>query len=253
MSAPVRRVARALRGALGFLTRAPVGHDRAAWDAFRATPVAFPLAGYPIGVALALPLALPLSPSLAAFAFVCWVYVVTGIPHADAITDLGDAAVVHGTPAERREVMTDTTVGVGGALALGLVLLGLFALGSTLAALPLRALALVVTAEVGAKLAVAAVACLGDPAHEGLGSAVAGDLDARSLALPVAVSLPAALLAWPTPAGVLALVAALCTALCVRAWATRRLGGVSGDVLGGANELARLAALFAGVVAWTAW
>jgi adenosylcobinamide-GDP ribazoletransferase len=34
-------------------------------------------------------------------------------------------------------------------------------------------------------------------------------------------------------------------------WARRRLGGVSGDVMGAANELARLVALHAGVIAWT--
>ena len=34
-------------------------------------------------------------------------------------------------------------------------------------------------------------------------------------------------------------------------WAQTNLGGVSGDVLGATNELARVAGLHAGVVAWT--
>lgn len=241
----------ALRGALGFLTRAPVGRDAAAWDAFRATPAAFPLAGYPVGLALAVPLALPAAPAVAAACFVAWTYAVTGVAHADAVADLGDAAAVHGTSDDRRAAMTDSAVGVGAVLALGLVLLGLFAAGLRLSALPWRALALVVTAEVGAKLATATVACLGTPTHEGLGSAVAGGLDARSLVAPVLVALPAAALAWPTLAGVVALAAAVGVGLAVLAWARRRLGGVSGDVLGATNELARTVALLAGVVAWT--
>jgi adenosylcobinamide-GDP ribazoletransferase len=48
-----------------------------------------------------------------------------------------------------------------------------------------------------------------------------------------------------------ALLAAVATALAVERWANAHLGGVSGDVLGATNELARLAALHLGVIAWT--
>ena len=241
----------AVRGAVGFLSRAPVGQDRDSWDAFRATPVSFPLAGYLIGLVLALPFVLPLSAPLTAFAFVTWIYVVTGIPHADAIADLGDAAVVHGSPDERQAVMQDTTVGVGAVLALGLVLLGLWTVGFQLADQPLHILGLVVTAEVSGKLAMATIACLGKPAHEGLGSAVAEGLGPRSLVLPIVAALPAAAFTWANPAAAVGLAGAFAGALVILAWASRRLGGVSGDVMGGANELARLAALMTGVIVWT--
>jgi len=241
----------AVRGAVGFLSRAPIGQDGDAWDAFRATPVSFPLAGYSIGLVLAVPFLLPISAPFTALVFVAWVYVVTGIPHADAIADLGDAAAVHGPPDERQAVMRDTTVGVGAVLALGLVLLGLWTVGLRLAALPFGVLGLVVTAEVGAKLAMATIACLGTPAHDGLGSAVAGDLGPRSLVLPILAALPAAGFTWPNPAAAVGLAGAFVAALVVLAWASRRLGGVSGDVMGGANELARLAALVVGVIVWT--
>ncbi|MFB6169944.1 MAG: adenosylcobinamide-GDP ribazoletransferase, partial [Haloarculaceae archaeon] len=45
----------ALRGAVGFLSRLPVGRREADWRAFRATPLAFPLAGYLLGALAALP------------------------------------------------------------------------------------------------------------------------------------------------------------------------------------------------------
>ncbi|WP_435101358.1 adenosylcobinamide-GDP ribazoletransferase [Halarchaeum sp. P4] len=246
----------ALRGALGFLTRLPVGRTGRAWSAFCATPAAFPLAGYPMGVALLVPFLLGLDTGLTGFAFLLAVYAVTGVAHADAVADLGDAAAVHGdaTPDRRREVLTDSAVGVGAVLALGLVLLGTWVAAARLAALPLRAAALVIAAEVGAKLAMATVACLGDATHDGLGAAVSDSLSTRSLALPVLVALPAALVTYPNPAAAAAgLAAALLTALCVLAWATRRLGGINGDVIGASNELARLAALLVGVIAWTHW
>ncbi|MFB6218244.1 MAG: adenosylcobinamide-GDP ribazoletransferase, partial [Halobacteriaceae archaeon] len=160
----------ALRGALGFLSRAPVGRDERAWRAFRSTPAALPLAGYAIGAAVALPLALPLPGPTAAALFVAAVYLVTGINHLDGVADLGDAAVVHGDAGRRRAVMADAELGVGGTAAVALVVFALGAAGLAVAALGLRALALVVAAEVGAKLAVAAVACLGSAAHEGLGA-----------------------------------------------------------------------------------
>ncbi len=248
----------ALRGALGFLTRLPVGRDETAWDAFRRTPAAFPLVGYVIGAILALPFVFGLPAPTAAVAFLAWVVLVTGVNHADGLADLGDAAVVHGDPAERREVMRDTTVGVGAVLALGVGLLGLAFAGLALAGMALpAAVGLVVAAEVGAKLAVAALVCTGVPSHDGFGAAFTDRATTDDLPPVAAASLPAALLVGPLvdalPALLAALVAALAVAWFVRRWAHGRLGGVGGDVFGATNELARVAALHAGVVAWTLW
>lgn len=241
-------VLNALRGALGFLTRLPVGRDERSWEAFRRTPAAFPLAGYFIGVLLVVPLALPGPAPTVALAFLVSIYLVTRINHADGVADLGDAAVVHGDREKRREVMRDTTTGVGAVLALGTVLTGLALAGLSLAALPLAAAAAVVlAAEVGAKLSMALLICLGEPAHEGMGSQFVGQ-GRRALVGPLLVALPVTLLSLPALAAVAG--AALSGALLER-WATRRLGGVSGDVLGAANEVGRLVALHAGVVVWT--
>jgi len=243
----------ALRGALGFLSRFPVGRGREHWDAFTETPVAFPLAGYVVGAVVALPVLVPAPAATVAVLFVGGVYAVTGVNHADGVTDLGDAAAVHGDAAERRAVMKDTTVGTGGALAVALAVFGLGAAGFGLAGLPTASAALlVVTAEVGAKAAMALVVCVGTASHEGLGSALTSSAAPRSF-LPVAlVAAPAALLGWPAVApGLATLLAALAVAAGTTRWANARLGGVSGDVVGATNELARVAALHAGVVTWT--
>lgn len=240
----------ALRGAVGFLTRVPLGHDEAAWDAFTRQPAVLPLVGYGLGAAVALPLALPLPATTAVALFLAWLYLLTGITHVDGLVDLGDALVVHGSPERRREVMTDTTVGVGGVLTL---VVTLAALG--LGALPVvgwsRLLLLVVVAEVGAKAAMATVVCLGEAAHEGLGSSLTDHAGRGSLALVLLATAPAALLTVPSPAAGAALLAALAVAGIVCRVADRLLGGVSGDVLGATNELARVAALHTGVVVWT--
>ncbi|ADJ15938.1 adenosylcobinamide-GDP ribazoletransferase [Halalkalicoccus jeotgali] len=243
-------VLNALRGALGFLTRLPVGRDERAWEAFRRTPTAFPLAGYPVGALLAVPLLVPGPSPTVAFAFLLGVYLLTGINHADGVADLGDAAVVHGGPEKRRDAMHDTTTGVGAILALGTVLVGLALAGLALAALPLAVAAgIVLAAEVGAKFGIALLCCLGDPAHEGLGSQFA-DHAPRALLGPLAATLPVAVLSLPAFASVCG---AGLAAVVVGRWANRRLGGVSGDVLGAANEIGRVLALHAGVIAWTLW
>jgi len=242
----------AVRGALGFLSRLPVGHTERAWDAFVGTPAAFPLAGYVVGGLIAVPfLATGLLPApVIAAAYLGSVVLVTGVNHADGLADLGDAAVVHGDPAERRDVMRDTTVGVGAVLALGTVLLALALAALAAAGLPpLVAVALVLAAEVGAKLAMATLACVGRPSHEGFGSTVLDGNGPRHLAAPLAVTLPVAVVSVPATA--LAVLTGPLVALALSGWADRRLGGIGGDAFGAANELTRAVALHVGVAAWS--
>jgi len=257
----------AVRGALGFCSRLPLRHDDPDWDAFRRAPVAFPLAGYVVGLLLALPVGLALLAGLpapvAAAAYLLVAYLVTGVNHADGVADLGDAAAVHGSPRERREVMKDTTVGVGAVLALALVVGGLALGGLALAVavrgppfagVPVRgalaAAGLVVAAEVGAKLGMATVAAVGTASHAGIGSEFTSRAGPAQLLGPALAALPAALLTGPAVAGLAALVGGVLTALALTRWASRTLGGVGGDVFGATNDLGRVVALHLGVVVW---
>jgi len=242
----------AVRGALGFLSRLPVGHSERAWNAFVGTPAAFPLAGYVVGGLVALPfLAAGLLPApVIAAAYLGGVVLVTGVNHADGLADLGDAAVVHGDPAERREVMRDTTVGVGAVLALGTVLLALALAALAVAGLPpLVAVALVLAAEVGAKLSMATLACVGRPSHDGFGATVIDGNGPRHLVGSLAVALPAALIVVPATAA--AVLTGPLLAVGLSGWADRQLGGVSGDAFGAANELTRAVALHISVATWS--
>jgi len=152
--------------------------------------------------------------------------------------------------------LKDSATGVGGALAVVLVFvtLGLGALGVA-GSRPRVAFGLALAAEVGAKVGIAVVVCTGDAAHEGLGSALTEHTTPTALLPVAAVVAPLLALATvPTVGGVgipAALLAPVGVAWLVGAWARGALGGVSGDVLGAANELGRVAGVHAGVVAWT--
>ena len=249
----------ALRGAIGFLSRVPIGRDDGDWEAFQRTPTAFTLSGYVLGALIGLPVAVLAAVGAPAVSVAVVglfaVYAVTGINNLDGLLDLGDAAVVHGEPDDRVAVLKDTTVGVG-AVAVAVVALlalafGFYGLG---VAGSLAVFAFVVAAEVGAKLSMAGIACVGAASHEGLGSGFTTNAYRSDLAIPVVVSLPVVALGVPIGA-VLPVAAAFLGAFLggglLAAWANQLLEGVNGDVFGAANEVARLVGLHVGVIAWT--
>jgi adenosylcobinamide-GDP ribazoletransferase len=205
--------------------------------------------GYLVG-ALAAVTVLTLPEPAAAIAYVAVLLGLTGIAHIDGLADLGDAAVVHGPPPDRRAAMQDTATGVGGTVAVALTLVGLALAALALAGAPPRlAVGVVVAAEVGAKLAMALISFVGGTSHEGMGSKLLG-APVTQLPIALALALPAAVVAWPAIEPAAVLVGALVGGTLLAFGASRLLGGVSGDVFGATNEVARLVALHVGVVAW---
>ncbi|MFM6849944.1 MAG: adenosylcobinamide-GDP ribazoletransferase [Terrabacter sp.] len=177
--------------------------------------------------------------------------------HLDGLADLADGLTSGHDPVRSLEVMRRGDTGPAGAAALVLTLLldaaclaKLFAtgVGSSLA----------VTALVASRLACAVCARHGIPAArpEGLGQGVAGTVSRRALVLLAGAAalvaagvgglvgnvvglLPTAVAA----AHVLVVASAVVAAAVVRRHAVRRLGGVTGDVIGGAIEIALATAL----------
>lgn len=243
----------AFRGALGFLTTLPVGHSAEAWEAFADRPAVMVAVGYVLGGLLTLPLFFPLPEAVAGFGFVLAIGVFAGINNFDGLLDVADGVATHGDPAEARAAMKDSAIGVGAVLALGVLLLGLFAVGLTLAGERPRVVSVVVAAEVGAKLAMVGVLARGTASHEGLGSALSTSTGPWTLPLGLLLALPAAILSLPHPVAAISVAVGLGTGLVIERWARDRLGGINGDVLGATNEVARLAGLLVGVIAWTLW
>ncbi|NGM67888.1 adenosylcobinamide-GDP ribazoletransferase [Natronolimnobius sp. AArcel1] len=242
----------AIRGGVGFLTRLPVGHREGDWAAFRSRPAVFPLVGLIVGALAAIPLlateTLP-GPTVA-FGYVLAVYAVAGIHNLDGVADLGDALVVHGDRERRREVLKETTTGVGAILAVAVVIIGLALAGLGLAGLPvLVAVGIAVGAEVGAKLGMTAMACFGEASHDGMGKQVIDAASPGRFILPAGVVLGAAALVWPQPVAV-AVCGALAGITLPWYWANRKLDGINGDIFGAANELGRVVGAHAGVIAW---
>lgn len=244
----------AVRGAIGFLTRLPASHRTGDWDAFRATPAAFPIVGFVAGAIAAVPLlaGATLAAPTVALGYLLAVYAVTGIHHLDGVADLGDALVVHGDAARRREVLKDTTTGVGALLAVSIIVSGLALAGLGLAGHPvLAAIGIAVAAEVGTKLGMAAMACVGTASDEGMGRQFTSRSTPRSFVPAAIVALPAAAFTWPHPAAAVALGGAIAGIGLPWYWASRYLGGINGDIFGAANEIGRVAGLHLGVIAWT--
>jgi adenosylcobinamide-GDP ribazoletransferase len=180
--------------------------------------------------------------------------------HLDGLADLADGLTSGHDPQRSLEVMRRGDTGPAGAAALVLVL-GLDA--ACLAALLTDAsgAVLAVTGLVASRLAPAICARHGIPAarQEGLGQGVAGTVSRRALAGLVAlVCLAAAGAATvaavatgrvSTTAALVAVgvvVAAVTGALATRRHAVRRLGGVTGDVIGAAVEIALASSLVVG-------
>ncbi len=251
----------ALRMAVGTLTvvpvRAPVVDRVTAGRAMVLAPLVGLLLWLPVAALLWLAGEAGLSPLLAAALAVGLLALSTRAMHLDGLADTADG-LGSGRPSEGAlEVMRRGDVGPFGVVALLLVLL-----------VQVAALAQLVTAGhgglgVGAALVVSRLAlplaCThGVPAArtDGLGSAVAGSVS-RPMAL-VAVLLAAAALAAlaALAAGMQAdpvlpalTLLGLLAGLAVGARAVRRLGGITGDVLGACVEATFTAALVAACLA----
>ena len=238
---------RALGIALAFLTRLPT------WDPGVLPPEAlgppsrwFPIVGLLVGGLAAavfgtasLVLPVPLAALIAVGAGV----LTTGALHEDGLADLADAAGVRGDAERRRAAMKDPSLGAFGVLVLIFsVTLRAGALATVGPALGAGWLVLAHAVSRGAMVFPLKVA---SAQGSGLQAAVSGAM--RPVDVVVAsLSAVGIAVAW---LGVWALgplvVAGLACAVPV-VWARRRLGGVSGDVLGAGQQLAELAILLLG-------
>jgi adenosylcobinamide-GDP ribazoletransferase len=120
-------------------------------------------------------------------------------------------------------------------------------------------------AEICAKVAQITIIAFGKSAHEGMGSyMIARMKKGHYLAgvicgwIIIILVIAGAVLLWGNGqplrimlAGLLAMISPLATALIILIIADRNFGGVNGDVIGAANEIARIAALgVMGAVLW---
>lgn len=237
------------RAALAFLTRLPAGSLEAA--DFARAPGWFAAIGLLVGTLAAgawFLAAWVWTPLLAALSAVALGMLLTGALHEDGLADTFDG-LGGSRPADRAlEIMRDSRIGSYGALALGLVLAarvaGLVALG-TLA--PVVLIAGQGLSRAGMTLMLRAGPYV---RQSGAGSGMTGLLGAGVWPLALACALAAGLTLWAAGGGLASGLAGLALAqLALRLWAMRRLGGITGDVLGAAQVLGDLGFVL-GVLAW---
>lgn len=240
---------RGFGGALSFLTRIPADRGHGAPDVARSVPW-FPVVGGLVGLAVAgvygaATLALPSLP--AAVLAVASGIVLTGALHEDGLADVADALGARG-PEHARRIMKEPAHGTYGVVALSLSTLARVAAIASLG--PWAAVAWVPAAHAGSRAA--AVGLLGRASHDGpgLGSGTAAHLDPRATTLALVVGLVIAALAvgvWAPAVGALVLAARIA----IGGLAVRRLGGVTGDVVGAAQQLGEVLVLLLGAAAVT--
>jgi adenosylcobinamide-GDP ribazoletransferase len=238
-------------GAIGFLTRLPVpGSKPLCGPGFAAAAPWFPAVGAVLGAAVggvAAGLALALPALLAATIAVALELVLTGALHVDGLADSADG--LGGHDRERSlQIMRDHALGAYGASALTLDLLAkvvaLGALAGDGAVLPVVAAFALSRA---APLPLAAALPYARPGP-GTGRALTDHLGPRGAAAGVALAaVIAAATTGPWAAATFACAAAVTGAIGLVA--RRRLGGVTGDVMGAAIELTATLALIAAVAA----
>ena len=243
----------AVRFAVGTLTVLPVGRHgtdrRVAGRAMLLAPLVGALVGVAAGAVVVGGRAIGLSPLLAAVGGVGCTALLTRGLHLDGLADLADGLGSRRPAEAALAVMRRSDIGPFGVVTVTLVLLLQVAALAELAAGEL-AVSGVVVAAVAGRCAMATACRTEVPAArpDGLGAHVAQTVGRGALPPLVVVCAGAAAAATHLDGGTwwrgaLAVAAALTVAYAVERHAVRRLGGVTGDVLGALVETGTTVAL----------
>ncbi len=204
----------------------------------------FPLVGLMIGGMLVVAdiLMAPFLPRhLSDAALITLLAVITGALHLDGLADVFDGLAARGDKERFLAIMKDSRVGAVGVV--GLVL-GLLLKYSALLALPVAIKQPVLFLFPAISRFVQVLVMTGATAarSDGLGASFLAGMTKKSFFLALATIIP---LSWFICGiqGVGALISAIFWGLLVRFYFTRRLGGITGDIVGFATETTEIAVL----------
>jgi adenosylcobinamide-GDP ribazoletransferase len=241
---------------IAFLTIIPVGMDQDCLTDAANYMYLFPLVGAFIGLLagiFAWLLLNILDASIVGILTLGFILLITGLHHTDGLLDFGDGIMYQGAPEKKIEIMHDQQTGAGG-LALGLVVI----LTTTSCIVRLNQNLIIqslIVCEASAKLAMVLMAWLGRSACKGMNTFFVNAMHdqyqnirliaALFIAFSIALSLPSVV-------GLAAMIAGLVVASVIVGISNIHFRGVTGDVFGAGNELARLGSLIAilAVVRW---
>jgi len=238
-----------IKNLIAFLTIIPVGMDSDCLTDVANYMYLFPLVGAFIGLLAGIFgwLLLNILDSLVVGILTLgFILLLTGLHHTDGLLDFGDGLMYQGLPEKKIEIMHDQQTGAGG-LALGVVtiLTTAFCIAQLTQNLIIQSL---IICEASAKLAMVLMAWVGKSAHEGMNTYFVNAMHSQyrnirlMMALFIAFSIALSLLSIE---GFIAIFAGLIVALVIVGISNRHFRGVTGDVFGAGNELARLSSLIA--------
>jgi adenosylcobinamide-GDP ribazoletransferase len=243
---------REIRNLIAFLTIIPVGMDKNCLVDAANKMHYFPLVGAFIGLiagVFAWSLLNFFDAMIVGILTLGLISLVTGLHHADGLLDFGDGLMYRGSAEEKIKIMHDRQTGVGG-FALGMItfLTTAFCIAKFNQSVVIQSL---ITCEASAKLAMVMVARLGKSAHRGMNTHFIYAMHDRNgnhrliVALFITFGLAFALMHLT---GLTAVSASIVVALIITRISERHFKGVTGDVFGASNELARLSSLLVIVV-----
>ena len=237
-----------MRDAIGLLTRLPMGGAASSEPALGGAVPFLPVVGAALGVVIAAVYATGSSvlPDLvAATVAIGTGMLLTGALHEDGLADMVDALGAGG-PEEALRIMDDPVHGTFGVLAL--VVTSVIRISALAALSDASALAVLVGAHSLARASSAWGLRLPAAKTRGSGASFVEATGAGSVSSAFAIATvvgAVALGVWVIPA----LVACIACSWAVYAAARKRFGGITGDVLGAAEQLSELAVLLIGAAA----
>ncbi|MEM3716622.1 MAG: adenosylcobinamide-GDP ribazoletransferase [Candidatus Bathyarchaeia archaeon] len=238
---------REIKNLIAFLTIIPVGMDQNCVIDAAKYMYLFPLVGAFIGLlagAFAWLLNIFLDPLLTGILTMGFILLITGLHHADGLLDFGDGLMYHGSAEDKIRVMHDQQTGVGG-FTLGFIIF----LATTICIAKLNQSLVIqslTASESLAKLAMVIMAWLGKSAHEGMNTYFIQAMHSRhrSLRLMAALLITFCItLSLLNIMGFAATTTSIIMALLLTKISNRHFRGVTGDVFGAGNEIARLSSL----------
>jgi len=217
----------------------------------------FPLAGAIIGILtyLAGYLAFLYLPSeLAILLTLLSIYLIIGLIHLDGLADFSDGVMAHGNKKRKVEVMKDPKTGIAGTFSVIFLLLFTYIclkiivtksdqfnlLGFQIPMYPL--FGALILSEISAKLSLNTSIFVGNKLQDGIGSFFIDQASITKYSMSFIIAVLFGLLVARERFFVV-IVGAIVGLIVVNI-ANRNFGGVNGDVMGAANELARAGTLF---------
>ena len=204
----------------------------------------FPIIGIGIGLLIAsigFGLSFFLEPLIVALLVVASIAIITGIHHTDGLADFADGLMTRGTKEKKRQAMKDLSTGSAGIVSVVLSIVGvIIALSLTTGYELFQAILL---SEILAKFSMVLMASIGKSAVAGSNSPFMQIMkDKRRLAVAGVITIiPLVVIGGTT--GLILFGASIGVTLFLIGLSTRSFGGITGDVLGAANELTRLSSL----------